>query len=560
MTINPNSSLIIQFGNFIRNYFRVYQQQDKLSILFTKYHENKNLQQKKTRKILIATNTGGHEAITPIEKLLAMALTIRSADVHILLCDKFLPACLLGTMSTFESEKDYAKSGPKKFLCNFCYETGLKNYSALKLPIHFLSDYINKKELELSENISRSIRVSDIPDFCYKKIRLGEHAYAGTLRYYARADLKGQHFGDVILRRYLKSALQTYFAIENLLEKIHYDGAVFHHGIYIPQGIIGEVARSRNIDVVNWNPAYRKKCFIFSRGDTYHHTLISESVKKWENLNLTSKMENKLVEYLKSRWKGTQDWIWFHEKPLFNIEEIEKKTGIDFSKPTIGLLTNVMWDAQLHYPANAFPNMITWLTETIKYFSKRHDLQLIIRIHPAEVRGTLPSRQFVAEEIRKKFKKLPKNILIITPESEVSTYALMYKCNAVIIYGTKTGVELTSMGIPVIVAGEAWIRNKGITYDAKNKAEYLRFLNKLPFKEKMGRKQIKRARKYAYHFFFRRMIPIACMKPESGWPPYRLNIKSMNSLKKGFDPGLDTICTGILEKKDFIYKADEYDK
>ncbi len=50
----------------------------------------------------------------------------------------------------------------------------------------------------------------------------------------------------------------------------------------------------------------------------------------------------------------------------------------------------------------------------------------------------------------------------------MSTYALMSLCNSAIIYGTKMGVELTSVGLPVIVAGEAWIRNKGLTHDARH--------------------------------------------------------------------------------------------
>lgn len=89
-------------------------------------------------------------------------------------------------------------------------------------------------------------------------------------------------------------------------------------------------------------------------------------------------------------------------------------------------------------------------------------------------------------------------------------------CNAVIIYGTKTGVELTSMGIPVIVAGEAWIRNKGITIDVKSKEGDIKILDQLSLSERMNNKLIERARKYAYHFFFRRMIPLPQMKPTDG--------------------------------------------
>jgi hypothetical protein len=273
---------------------------------------------------------------------------------------------------------------------------------------------------------------------------------------------------------------------------------------------------------------------------------------------MSNKMKNALSVYLKSRWKGTNDWIWFHEKPSFDVSAHIKKMGIDISKPCIGLLTNVMWDAQLHYPANAFPDMLSWLIETIRYFKTKKDLQLIIRIHPAELRGTIPSRQRVADEIKKSFPQLPGNIFIISPDSEVSTYALMQLCNSVLIYGTKTGVELTSMGIPVIVAGEAWIKNKGITYDAKNRQEYFKILDQLPFADKLTKRISDRARKYAYHFFFRRMIPISFANPRKNWPPYYIKIKYLRNLLPKADAGLDVICNGILQGKDFIYSAEKF--
>ena len=160
-----------------------------------------------------------------------------------------------------------------------------------------------------------------------------------------------------------------------------------------------------------------------------------------------------------------------------------------------------MWDAQLHYRANAFKNMLDWVLATIEYFKKRPNLQLLIRIHPAEIRGGIVSRQPIEKEIRNAFPDLPSNIFIIPAESQVSTYAAMSQCNACIIYGTKTGVELSSMGIPVIVAGEAWIRNKGITIDASSPGEYFKILDQLPLKDRLDEITRKKARMYAYHFF-----------------------------------------------------------
>lgn len=184
----------------------------------------------------------------------------------------------------------------------------------------------------------------------------------------------------------------------------------------------------------------------------------------------------------------------------------------------------------------------------------------MIRVHPAEIRGILPSRQPIVDEIKKAFPRLPKNIFIIPPESQISTYAVMSQCNAVIIYGTKTGVELASMSIPIIVAGEAWIRNKGISLDASSAEHYFRLLDQLPFKAPLDKATVQRARKYAYHFFFRRMIPLEFMEPTSGWPPFKIQLSGLQDLLPGRSGGLDIICEGILKGTDFIYPAEQYVK
>jgi len=427
----------------------------------------------------------------------------------------------------------------------------------LGLPIHRYSEVVTPAERKMADELSRSIPLSDIGDYHLDGLAVGEHALAGALRYYAKGTLDDEPYAEAILRRYLKASLLTTYAIRRLFDRFQFECACFHHGIYVPQGLIGEVARQRRVRVVNWNPAYRKHCFIFSHDDTYHHTLMSEPTTAWENMEWTPELETEIMDYLKSRWQGTRDWIWFHEKPEEDLATITEELGIDFSKPCIGMLTNVMWDAQLHYPANAFPNMLEWVLQTINYFAKRPDLQLVIRVHPAEIRGTIPSRQPIAEEIYKAFPTLPENVFVIPPESPISTYAVMLHCDSVIIYGTKTGVELTSFGIPVIVAGEAWIRNKGVTMDAQTPEEYFQLLDRLPLGRRLDEATTRRARMYAYHFFFRRMIPLSMMKPASGRPPYKVGMSGIHDLLPGQDVGLDVICEGILQGTPFIYPAEQ---
>jgi hypothetical protein len=173
-------------------------------------------------------------------------------------------------------------------------------------------------------------------------------------------------------------------------------------------------------------------------------------------------------------------------------------------------------------------------------------------VHPAEISGFPPSRQPVLRELKKLIPQLPANIVVVPPESDLSTYALMSLCNSVIIYGTKTGVELTSRGIPVIVAGEAWIRNKGLTCDASSPEEYFRILDGLPLSSRLDAGMMARARRYAYHFFFNRMIPLPFIEPHAGNSIYRLKLNSLRHLLPGESAGLDTICNGILRGTPFV--------
>jgi hypothetical protein len=507
-------------------------------------------------RVLIATSTGSHGMATPVESLLGVALTLRGADVHFLLCDQFLPICSMALATDFDDLSQFLNAGPSSLKCPKCFKKGRSIYRPLGLPIHLYSQHVTPDEAHGADETAQGIPLIEIPEYRWKGIAVGEHALAGALRFFARGDLNSEPFAEPVLRWNLKAAILTTCVLENLLENLRFDCTTFHHGIYVPQGLIGEVARREGVRVVNWLQAYRKRCFIFSHDDTYHHTMMAEPTDRWMDMSWNDRTEEQLLVYLKSRWKGTKDWISFHEEPQFDLQSISQEIGVDFSNQVIGMLTNVMWDAQLHYPANAFPNMRQWVIQTIDYFANRPDLQLLIRVHPAELTGIIPSRQRIEDEIKKAFPSLPGNIFLIPPESHASTYAAMLQCDTVIIYGTKTGVELTSMGVPVIVAGEAWIRNKGITMDANSVEEYLALLDRLPLEKRLDKATTERARKYAFHFFFRRMIPVEFFQPSGGWPPYNLVLNSLDALRPGTSKGLDVICDGILKATDFIYPAE----
>ena len=504
-------------------------------------------------RILIATSFGGHLPSVHLETTLAVALTLRGANVHLLLCDSVLPACQLAEFAMFDDPREFIEEGPQGRLCQQCFAPAAPVFNSLGLTVHTYRQWLDTDDGAEVADLVRSTPQDGIEHLKVDGLAVGEHATAGALRFFARGNISEEEHAESVLARYLEAALLTVRGIRNLLRTEDIEIACFNHGIYVPQGLIAETARQEGTRVVTWNPAYRKGCFIFSHGDTYHHTLLDEPVEVWQDQEWSDQKEREVVEYLESRRTGTRDWIWFHERPEEQLDVIQEALGIDLSKPTIGLLTNVIWDAQLHYRANAFGSMMEWILATIDYFALRTELQLVIRVHPAEIRGTVPSRQRVTDEIGRLRGSCPANVFVIPPESPVSTYAVMDRCNAVLIYGTKTGVELSARGTPVIVGGEAWIRNKGLTMDAASPEEYLALLDRLPLAGRLDDATITRARKYAYHFFFRRMIPIVAMKPTGEWPPYRMSVKTLAELTPGRDRGLDVVCDGILNAQPFVF-------
>ena len=502
-------------------------------------------------RVLMATAIGSFSHAVTLESALAAALTFRGAEVHALLCDGTMTACAECEASLYPRLARFAQDGPSRDLCRDCVWPAERVYQQLGIRVHKYGDWLSPADRSEAARIVRNVPMSEVRAFRHDGMALGEHAYAGALRFFATGSLDDQPFAEPIVRRYLESALLTAFATRRLLRAIDFSSTVVTHGIYVPWGIIAEVSRQEHVRVSTWNVAYRKRRFIFSHDDTYHHTLLNEPREHWEGRELSPEQEGELMRYLQSRREGLFDWIVFHRPSRQDPQEIARTVGLDPSRPVIGLLTNVSWDAQLHYPANAFPDMLEWLVQTCEYFAKRPDLQLLIRVHPAEISGFPPSRQPILRELAKRVPQLAPNIHVVPPESELSTYALMSLCNSVIIYGTKTGVELTSRGIPVIVAGEAWIRNKGITSDASSPAEYFRILDGLP-RPRLDERQTARARRYAYHFFFNRMIPLPFVEPRKGNGSYRLNLKTLRHLLPGASAGLDTICRGILGEAPFL--------
>ena len=505
-------------------------------------NETENAQEgSQDKKVLFFTLQGRPNMLVVMAGLLGQSLNLRGAQSELILCNGILPVCDLPFVTN-----------NSKILCKGCRTAARKLSGSFDLPSHFLGDFINVKSISKAETLVNNLEFDDYFDFKYLSVEVGKHVYASVLRYLLRGSIEDDDYTRKICREYMKSAVMMVDISKSIVDKIKPDCVVMHHGIYFTTGIFAEYAKKHNIHVVVFTPAYRKSTYLFSHNETYHKTLQDERPENWENLEFSEKDGEMLDSYLDSRRYGSQDFISYHPNPFEDREKIIKELNLDKNRKVIGMFTSICWDGQVVFHDSAFNNMFEWIDETIKYFIKKPDIQLVIRAHPAEVKGPVETRQKVCSEIKKHFPALPENIKIIDSTSDISTYTLSDIIDTAIVYTTKVGLEFSVKGIPVIVAGEAFYRNKGFTFDARSTAEYISLLDNITNYQKDSPELIAKARKYAHYYFFRRFIPFDYTKNRTWNNVTGLKIDKLNDLMPGKDKYLDLICDGILNNRNFV--------
>jgi len=498
------------------------------------------------KKILIATSMTGYIHGSSMDRVLALALTEKGHQVAFLLCDSDLEACQIIKFSSYKPEELLKSVNTPR--CGKCSSNIDKLFTPLGLPIYnFKSDRSDEHRLKI-EFQNKSFE--ELRAFKIDSVQVGMHAWAGAIRYFATTQFTNEPLAKEVLIRFLISGIRIHSSMTKVFEDFQPDMLIAHHGIYIPQGVVSEFARSQNVNLMTWTASYRKGTFIFSPDETYHYSMVTEPTSNWDRLVLTKSQESALDKYMASRWSGENDWIKFSDSKVDQDKTFKDKSGFFLA------LTSVTWDAEIHYESRAFENMRDWLITTIEYFKANPTQNLVVRVHPAEITSPNQSRESMSDFVNSLDIKQFPNITVIGPDSNISTYDLVEKSRVVIVYNTKTGIEAAYRNKPVVVAGESWIRGKGIGWDANNSRDYIEILDLFKNPLAMSPIQSMKAKQYAYHFFFRRMIRVSIFaKPYSSeWLFPNRNI-TLKDLVGNNDQNFQEILSSITELRTPIARA-----
>lgn len=464
------------------------------------------------------------------EGVLAQALRLRGADVQFLTCGGDLEVC--DRSNTYEAPP---------MPCGTCTRYVHGSIDAHGFPRSTIRDgWVGDDPIPWPE--LDVIGKADLAGVWADDLPLGDLAEIPVAWFLCSAELATDPLAPQTTRAFLRSARRIARGVAAALDRFQPEVVLLCNGLFLFESVAWALCRARGIDVVTYERAFRKETLFFHRGSPAGFYDTSEQWPE-QDRPLSQDEDAELTTYLAQRRAGRAfDQYW-----EFRQEVLESHAG-----RTVTLFTNLTWDTAVLKRELAFPDIRAWIEAAVEAVADRPQDRLVLRVHPSEV--SLPgkeTRDSLAYFIRERWPLLPPNITLVGPEDLQSSYALMDASDVGLVYTSTTGLEMALTGRPVLVAGDTHYRGKGFTVDVGGPEDFKAQLAKALSDPGSLRPDVEKARRYAHFFFFRAPIRAPyVIEPLPGLA--RLTTDDLRDLAPGANPGLDRICTGILEGASFV--------
>jgi hypothetical protein len=221
---------------------------------------------------------------------------------------------------------------------------------------------------------------------------------------------------------------------------------------------------------------------MFSINAAFTELKIDEAWRLRQQREFTTQEESAVQAYL----ANMEDPNYFAKNHYFQFQQTEQSIDPEYESLaeklnpnhlTILVMPNVEWDTTVLSvnPHRVFPSHRQWLIKTIQKLSTQHNINVIVRPHPAE--GYFGVSHLV-DQIWGTLENVPDHVHLLSGKSKINTYGLMKVADLGLVYTSDVGWEMTLRGKPVIAAGKGITTGKGILLDASSKENYFNLLNK----------------------------------------------------------------------------------
>jgi hypothetical protein len=314
------------------------------------------------------------------------------------------------------------------------------------------------------------------------------------------------------LNELVPRALASTIAAERLLDELQPELALFLERNYASEAPVSDLALEHGIDVIQFVSGFQDDELVFKRytAETRRLHPRSLSAASWEiarTMPWGDEQDGALGAELERRYGNTSALSrrlqgWTHDR---SRTEVLEALELDPSKRTAVVFSHILWDANMFYGEDLFADQEEWFVETVRVACENPRLNWIVKLHPANVwklrreglDGELDEERAIAEEIG----ELPPHVVLLRPESEISTRSVFEAADYGITIRGSVGFELPCLGVPVLTAGTGFYSGRGFTVDSGSRDEYLARLRRIEEIPAPTPEQVELARRHAYALF-----------------------------------------------------------
>ena len=487
---------------------------------------------------------GGLPPMLTRNAVIATALRLRGVETQFVICDGAPTACILRDVGDGQPISSWKEK------CSQCSQACVSEADSFALPWWGIGFLVPEKHRSELRELAQRIPFEEIGGFTYCDIEVGQLAISSVVRYFKGLSL-AEH--EDIVREYLYAGLVHVDAVISAIARFKPDRIFMSHGCYVDYGAALSVALNVGIPATVWGSSYHENhCYVHTitlPNNRSYQLLSEEAWQERKDAPLTAQEDRHLDDYLDKRYTTNIAFDLRLSGPPASPDEVRRKLGLVDAKPVWCIFSHLSWDNVFNYAPMALNSVELWVLETIRTISAISDVTWLVKIHPAEIYTATVNG--VQSLIEKNFPNLPSNVRIIAADSDINTYGLYSVVDGgVTVFGTP-GLELSLLGKPVIVAGEAHYAGLGFTHDGFTKEKYIELLQSAASLPRLSTSQRQLARQYAYSYFIQRQIPFTMLEKETGaWG--NLDMEKANLLLPGQDDAMDMICERVIGGGDFI--------